>query len=305
MRHACVASYNSKLDSKNSNQKHQKKKIIMPESPELAVSRDRLRQILTGRHIITLNVGPSGRFLKKVPEGYDRVLKKLSSGPAKVEEVHTKGKFMWWSMSFPDDMELWYMFSTYGMSGGWEVNRSKHTAFSVVASDHINLFFNDHRRFGTLKFVRGKKELEKKLATLGPCVLNDEITRETFEKKLLRKSKAPICEALMDQSCVSGVGNYLRAEILYACRLNPWKKVSDLTPSEWDLLHKETLGLTLQSYKSQGASLYTWKNVDGEQGRTQFEFKVYGLEQDPFGQKILREEDANKRTIHWCPEVQK
>ncbi len=277
----------------------------MPESPELAVSRDRLRQILAGRHIISLNVGPSGRFLKKAPEGYDRVLKKLSGGSAKVEEIHTKGKFMWWSLSFPDDMELWYMFSTYGMSGGWEVNRSKHTAFSVVASDHINLFFNDQRRFGTIKFVRGKKELERKLATLGPCVLNDEITRETFEKKLLRKSKAPICEVLMDQSCVSGVGNYLRAEILYASRLNPWKKVGDLTSSEWDLLHKETLGLTLQSYKSQGASLYTWKNVDGEQGRTQFEFKVYGLEQDPLGQKILREEDANKRTIHWCPEVQK
>lgn len=196
------------------------------------------------------------------------------------------------------------MFSTYGMSGGWEVNRSKHTAFSVVASDHINLFFNDQRRFGTLKFVRGKKELEKKLATLGPCVLNDEITRETFEKKLLRKSKAPICEALMDQSCVSGVGNYLRAEILYASRLNPWKKVDELVVEEWDLLYKETLHLTLQSYRSQGATIYTWKNVDGQQGHTQFEFKVYGLKSDSHGRQVLREEDSSKRTIHWCPEVQ-
>ena len=196
------------------------------------------------------------------------------------------------------------MYSTYGMSGGWEVNRSKHTAFSIVASDHINLFFNDQRRFGTIKFVRGKKELEKKLATLGPCVLNDEIARETFEKKLLRKSKAPICEALMDQSCVAGVGNYLRAEILYACRLNPWKAVGDLTTEEWDILHKETLGLTLQSYRSQGASIYTWKNADGESGRTQFDFKVYGLDFDPDGRQVLRQEDANKRTVHWCPEVQ-
>jgi DNA-formamidopyrimidine glycosylase len=276
----------------------------LPEGPELAVSRDRLRQILTGRQVITLNVGPSGRFLKKAPEGYDRVLKKLSSGPAKVEEIHTKGKFMWWSLSFPDDMELWYMFSTYGMSGGWEVNRSRHTAFSVVASDHINLFFNDQRRFGTIKFVRGKKELERKLATLGPCVLNDEITQETFEKKLLRKSKAPICEALMDQSCVSGIGNYLRAEILYASRLNPWKKVDELAVEEWDLLYKETLHLTLQSYRSQGATIYTWKNVDGQQGNTQFEFKVYGLKSDSYGRQVLREEDSSKRTIHWCPEVQ-
>lgn len=276
----------------------------MPEAPELAVSRDRLRQILTGRHILSLGLGPVGRFVKKPPEGLDRILKKLNNAPAKIECINTKGKFMWWSLSFPDDMELWYMYSTYGMSGGWEVNRSKHTAFSIVASDHINLFFNDQRRFGTLKFVRGKKELEKKLATLGPCVLNDEITRETFEKQLLRKPKAPICEALMDQSCVAGVGNYLRAEILYTSHVNPWKKVEDLTPKEWDNLHRETLGLTLQSYRSQGATIYTWKNVDGEQGRTQFEFKVYGLEKDPHGRQVLREEDSNKRTIHWCPEVQ-
>jgi formamidopyrimidine-DNA glycosylase len=276
----------------------------LPEGPELAVSRDRLRQILTGRHIISLNVGPSGRFLKKSPEGYDRILKKLSEGPAKVEEIHAKGKFMWWSMSFPDDMELWYMFCTYGMSGQWEVNRSKHTGFSVVASDHINLFFNDQRRFGTIKFVRGKKELQRKLATLGPCVLSDDITREAFEKNLLKKPKAPICEALMNQSCVSGVGNYLRAEILYASKLNPWKKVSELSSQEWDLLHKETLGLTLQSYRSQGATIYTYKNVDGSFGQTQFTFKVYGRETDINGRKILREEDSNKRTIHWCPEVQ-
>ena len=108
----------------------------------------------------------------------------------------------------------------------------------------------------------------------------------------------------MDQSCVSGVGNYLRAEILYASGVNPWKKVSELTSQEWDLLHKETLGLSVQSYRSQGATMYTYKNVDGSSGQTQFAFKVYGLETDPQGRKILREEDSNKRTIHWCPEAQ-
>ena len=276
----------------------------MPEGPELAVSRDRLRQTLTGRHIIALNVGPSGRFLKKSPEGYDRIVKKLSEGPAKVEEIHTKGKFMWWSMSFPDDMELWYMFCTYGMSGGWELNRSKHTGFSVCATDHTNLFFNDPRHFGTIKFVRGRKELDKKLKTLGPCILNDQISSEIFKSAQMKKPSLPIGEALMNQAAISGIGNYLRAEILYASRVSPHRLVSSITDSEWVKITDYSREITALSYKSQGATLYTYKTLDGETGSAQFSFKVYGRDTDPNGKRVTRETDGGGRTIHWCPEVQ-
>ena len=277
----------------------------MPEGPELAVSRDRLRQILAGRHIISLNVGPSGRFLKKAPEGYDRIVKKLSVSPAKIEEIHTKGKFMWWSLSFPDDMELWYMYCTYGMSGQWEVNRSKHTGFSIVASDHVNVFFNDQRRFGTIKFVRGKKEWAKKLSTLGPCVLGNEINFEAFQNSLKKKPQRAICETLMDQSCISGVGNYMRAEILYGAQIDPWRQNQTLNEAEKQKLYDEILRVAKSSYASQGASIYTYKNVDGNKGESQFYFKVYGLNEDPDGDVILRKEDSNGRTVHWCPLKQK
>ncbi len=277
----------------------------MPEGPELAISRDRIGSLIKGRNILSITLGPVGRFLKKQPEGYDKIVKKLQAAPAKFEEIHTKGKFMWWSLSFPDDQEMWYMFTTYGMSGQWDLNKSKHTAAMITFSDHLNLFFNDQRRFGTLKFVRGKKELDKKLSTIGPCILGPEITFESFCKSLQKKQHLPICEVLMDQSCVSGVGNYLRAEILYACKINPWQKVSQISNENWSLLFSETLKIANASYQSQGATLYTFKNIDGSSGGAQFLFKVYGENFDPHGFTILREEDSNGRTIHWCPEVQK
>lgn len=277
----------------------------MPEGPELAVSRDHLRQILTGRSIASFNIGPTGRFLKKMPEGHDRITKKLLKNPAKIEGIDTKGKFMWWSLSFPDEIDMWYMFCTYGMSGQWEVNRSKHTAFSIVSTDHVNLFFNDQRRFGTIKFVRGKKELMKKLSTLGPCILGEDITLESFKNNLLKKPNRYICEALMDQSCVSGIGNYMRAEILYLSRIDPWRPVGTLTSMEWNMLFEESRDVAKSSYDSQGASIYTYKNVDGSTGRNQFYFKIYGLDVDVEGHQILRKEDSNGRTVHWCPAVQK
>lgn len=276
----------------------------MPEGPELAVSRDRLRQILIGKSIISLNVGPAGRFLKKYPEGYDRILNKLSESPARIEGINTKGKFMWWSLSFPDDLEMWYMYCTYGMSAQWELNRSKHTAFSIVASDHVNLFFNDQRHFGTIKFVRGRKDLDKKLRTLGPCILGEEISLETFKKNILKKPQRPICEGLMDQSGVSGIGNYMRAEMLYGAGIDPWRMASSLSAEEWNKLYLDAKRVATHSYLSQGASMYTYKNVDGTNGNTQFAFKVYGLNHDENGHEILRKEDSNGRTVHWCPKAQ-
>jgi DNA-formamidopyrimidine glycosylase len=277
----------------------------MPEGPELAVSRDRLRQVITGRNITSMKIGPTGRFLKKEPIGIERITSRLETTPAKFEEVHTKGKFKWCSFSFPNDIEMWYMFCTYGMTGQWELNKSKHTAFSIMMSGPLNLFFNDPRRFGTIKFVRGKKELLKKLDSIGPCILGEEITREIFEKNLMKKPTAHIAEAFMNQRSVSGIGNYLRAEILYSCGVSPWRQVSDITPTEWDSLYNETINLAQLSYRSQGASMYTFANVNGDKGGAQFHFKAYGRDSDPEGRKIIREEDKNCRVIHWCPEVQK
>ena len=276
----------------------------MPEVAELATSRDRLRQILIGREISQIGLGPSGRYLKAPPDGYERISEWIGKSPAKIEEINTKGKFMWWTLTFPGDLEVWYMFNTYGMSGGWAVNRSNHTALSVVTADKTSVFFNDPRRFGTVKFVRGAAELKKKLKTLGPCVLGEEITSEIMRTALCKKPGRPICEALLDQSGVSGIGNYLRAEILYASKINPWRTVSQISPSEWESLALETVRIVKSAYASQGASIYTFKGVDGDPGAAQFSFKVYGEKSDPGGRVILREDDANGRTVHWCPEVQ-
>jgi endonuclease VIII len=79
------------------------------------------------------------------------------------------------------------------------------------------------------------------LATLGPDVLPSD--DGPFDRgEFLRRLQAPaarvrtIGAALLDQAIVAGIGNYLRAEILFECSIDPWKRVEELTAGEIECL---------------------------------------------------------------------
>lgn len=283
----------------------------MPEGPELAYAKDRLKLLLTGKRITNVSVGTTGRYLKKPPEGLD-AFRTARSGPL-IAEIGTKGKFMWWKFTFDGDPIPWYLHCTYGMSGGWFNSSSKHTAFVVkyndsgvpITRDTHCIFFNDPRHFGTLKFIRGEDAHVKKLSTLGPCILGSELTAEIFTKNVIRKPTRTIAETLMDQRVVSGVGNYLKAEVLYRSGISPWRIVTDMSVGELVSLARNIVDVASESYKLQGATISTYRTVDGQQGTTQFDFRVYSKKKCPLEHDVLRQETPEGRTSHWCPTCQK
>jgi DNA-formamidopyrimidine glycosylase len=282
----------------------------VPEGPELATSRDRLKKIIEGKHLLEVSPGLTGRYTKKLPEGQESFVEALKGGPARIEEVATHGKFMWWRLQVPKDTEYWFLHCTYGMSAQWGTSPSKHTAYVVkygtasITRDSQMIFFNDMRHFGTIKFVRGGAQHRKKLGTLGPCILGGQLTPEIFAEKMLGKPTRTIAEALMDQSAVAGTGNYLRAEILHDCRINPWRNVTEISANEYANLCEATIRIANASYESQGASIKTYRNVDGTKGTTQFNFQVYSRKECPFGHQVQRRQDHNGRMMHWCPGCQ-
>lgn len=246
----------------------------------------------------------TGRYKTKQPDGMSEIIEDL---PLKVTSIDTKGKFMWWTLSGKN--KFWYMWCTYGMSGQWSRAAGKHVGFIVefndsgalITRDQQKMFFNDTRRFGTIKFVCDQDQHDKKLNSLGPDVLEDPpVDPELFAKRILHKPNRTIAEALMDQSCVSGVGNYLRSEILYDCKVDPWRCVTDITSEEFVKLCEATIRIAKKSYKSQGATIKTYRNIDGSEGTTQFNFKAYGRRLCPSGHVIARKKDRNGRMMHWC-----
>ncbi|XP_016066050.1 PREDICTED: endonuclease 8-like 1 [Miniopterus natalensis] len=115
----------------------------------------------------------------------------------------------------------------FGMSGSFQLAPSNslpphaHLRFyTAPPGPRLALCFVDIRRFG--HWVLGGEWQPGR----GPCVLRE---YEQFRENVLRNLAdkvfdRPICEALLDQRFFNGIGNYLRAEILYRLRIPPFEK---------------------------------------------------------------------------------
>ncbi len=92
------------------------------------------------------------------------------------------------------------------------------------------------------------------LRTLGPDVLpvKGNFNQREFRRRLMLPEhlEIPIGAALLNQRILAGLGNYLRAEVLFHCKLNPWRKVKDLSKAELSCLDRAAPELSFRSYLS-------------------------------------------------------
>lgn len=284
----------------------------IPEGVEVKLSAENIRPLVEGKQVSKIIVGGQSRYSSTKPEGLDDFLKSFREehhiinivNDCKVISVKTRGKFMYWE--FSND---WYMFCTFGMTGQWSPKAGKHICLDISLCDingRYNIYFNDPRHFGTIKFVQGKEQLKEKLSELGWDPLQDDLTKYSpWLIGELSKTFKPIGQVLMDQSLFAGVGNYIRAEALYLAKMSPWTPANQLSKDNIQTLFQACIDVMQTSYQYQGATIQTYKTAYGEEGRYSSCFKVYGKKTDPLGNPIIKEDTPDKRTIHWCPVVQK
>ena len=267
-----------------------------PEGPECRRVYEGISEFAKNKTISQFEV-LGGRFLKRAP---DITIK--TSVPVRVTGGGVKGKFIW--LEFSDETCLWI---TLGMSGYWSTGLKPHSHFRIGFDDGTSLYFVDQRRFGTLKFTL-KSDLSKKLSSLGLDMLNDQTSSMyDFVRKveIPKVQKKTVAEALMNQSLFAGVGNYIKCEMLYRCRISPHRLVQDLTQDEICQLWNWGKLIMQASYDQGGASIRNYRQVNGETGEFTFEFEVYAQKRDPNGNTVVREETLDGRTTHWVPEVQR
>ena len=270
----------------------------MPEGPEVKISCDLLRPLVRDHVIKDIIPSANGRYRFSEPEGLKDFRKDLLD--CHVQNVQTKGKFMYWT--FSND---WFMYSTFGMTGQWSPTAGKHPCVGVYFHTVAPVYFNDPRHFGTIKLVKGTNSLNTKLAELGWDPLARSIQEyDFFIHNQFRTSRKSIGELLMNQGLFAGVGNYIRAEALYLSRLSPWRAGNSLTSDEIDRLQQAIVDVMKESYDHQGATILTYKNAYGAEGKYSSCFKVYGKKTDPLGNTIKKETTPDKRAIHWCPAIQ-
>lgn len=273
-------------------------------------SADFLHRLLAGSRVVGFMIH-GGRYKSSLPEGLADFMNVLTKRPIVIEEVSCKGKFMYWCLR-----PGWTMWCTYGMSGQWSTTRDdKHCSIELchrtnrsgILGGEGYLFFNDPRHFGTIKFVHDHtgEKTQAKLDSLGPDMLSSPPTPEQFKDRLLVKPNRTVAETVMDQRCVSGVGNYVKAESLYLAELSPHRIISSLSYDEIEQLRVQITNVMQASYNTGGATISTYRNVDGTKGGAQTRFAVYGNKVDPMGNPVTKEETKDGRTTWWVPSIQK
>jgi len=264
----------------------------MPEGPEVKSLVNWLNYNIKNKNLLEIKI-ISGRYKKnESPIGWDLFKKSL---PLKIKKINCKGKFIWWEFK-NSDLTLW---NTLGMSGWWYQENTPHNHIEFKISK-LKYYFNDVRNFGTIKICT-KENLKKKLDELGPDILNNKDEFDTFKNKVMKKRKnSMIGTLLLDQKILSGVGNYMRADILYLSKISPFREISSLDNSDLKNIYKNAKYVANRALKKQNNK--TYKDLIHPSMGERF-FFIYSMDTDLKGNKVKKEK-LGTRTIHWVPKIQ-
>lgn len=268
----------------------------MPEGPEVKIIVDQLNNLLINTTINEFVIN-SGRYSKKAPDNYQDFVNSL---PLKILGVKCKGKFIYFECE-----KNWKIWNTLGMTGGWKLNKEKYGHLSLI-TDKVPIYFDDYRNFGTVKFSNSISDFNKKMKDLGVDVLTNDFTVESFFKIINNKryQKKTLPEFLMNQKLFSGIGNYLKSEILYQSKISPHRIIEEISEEEKEIIFNSTKQIAHASYKLGGASVRDYSNIEDQKGKYTDLLKVYAQKNDPLGNKVKKETTKDKRTTHWVPEIQ-
>lgn len=255
----------------------------MPELPEVRLITEKIEEEFAGAKLQEVVIY-SGRYNRHhPPTGYDKFVQLL---PAKITGFRNKGKFIWIAVN---TRPISYIWITLGLTGILETKKDIHSHLGFKTSRGW-FYFTDMRNFGTVKFIFSEKEMLSKIEKLGVEPWKT-LTFATFREQLLKKKnqQKELVTVLMDQTVFAGIGNYLRAEILYDAKVDPFIRVGDLSNAEIERLYRSSLKIVAQSYRIQKAK-----------GLHTYPFQVYLREQTPKGETVVSKR-IGERTFWYVP----
>lgn len=221
----------------------------MPEGPEVRIVRDFLRKHL--KQINKIEV----RFNKFY--GFEKLVL-----PAEVANIDCKGKLLYFKVR-----NLWVI-NHMMLTGGWSLSEGKYDKV-IFDTGSEKLYYGDARGFGMFR-VLTEKELQEKLDSMGPDVLAGNLSLEYFQT--LHKRRAKIANVISNSKFISGIGNYLRSEILEDAKIHPCRVANSLTAQEILRLYDSVIQVANKFYIGGGSIKYAKKM--GWSGGV--DFVVYG-----------------------------
>jgi len=183
----------------------------------------------------------------------------------------------------------------------------KHNHIEMTLNNNLKLIYNDPRRFGYFKLIGSNFINEPPLNKLGLDPFNSSFNFQYFHNYIKNKKKN-VKNLLMDQTFVAGIGNIYANEILFYCKLSPFKNISKLNKKDIFLLLKNIKKVLKKAIFLGGSTIRDFKKIDGKVGNFQQNFKVYGKNKIKCPKHgchaYIKRTIISQRSAFYCPKCQ-
>ena len=256
-----------------------------------------LRYIVNKKKICKL----SGKKIQKIKRRSKFLIFKFNNKSIMLVHLGMTGKFIFVNKNKKFKTSFYYDLD--------QNKDKKHDRIIFFLQDKKKLIYNDVRKFGFFKFLeKDKYESNAHLINLGPEPLKKNFNLNYLKNYVYKRNRS-IKNILMDQKCVSGLGNIYVKEILFFSRVKPSRKVKSLKDFELKNIVKNTKKILRNSIKLGGSSIKDFSSDDGKRGKFQQYFSVYGREGKNCSNvdcnKVVFRTVISNRATFFCKKCQK
>ncbi len=252
----------------------------MPELPEVETVRRGLESAMAGQKIAAVEVRRpdlrrpfpkrmAGRLAGVTALRFRRLgkylLADLSSGETLIVHLGMSGSFR---VAPPPDS---------GLRQG-EPRRGPHDHVRFVLQNGVSVVYSDPRRFGLMDLAATDAAGEHSLlASLGPEPLGNRFNGAHLHNAL-RNRRTPVKSALLNQHIVAGLGNIYACEALWRARISPRRRADRISAMRVSELADCVRSVLRDAIDAGGSTLRDHRLPQGDFGRFQYSFSVYGNE---------------------------
>ncbi len=271
----------------------------MPEGPEIWRAADTIRNAIEGKEVKSIS------FAFKELKAYESELK-----GSIVKQVKPYGKAI--VCSFEGGKSLYSHNQLYGkwiiQKAGEYPETNRKLRVDIQTGDQAALLYSA----SDIEVIPTDAVTEHSyIRKLGPDVVDPETTYDEvlaqFRSTVFRNRK--LSSLLLDQGFLSGIGNYLRSEILFCAKVMPDRKPSECSGEELSLLAEYSIELARRSYETKGITtspdLVEALKREGA-SRRQYRHYAYGRDGKRCYRcgEIIKVMESGGRKIFYCPEEQ-
>ncbi|HZB64302.1 MAG TPA: DNA-formamidopyrimidine glycosylase family protein [Nitrososphaeraceae archaeon] len=287
----------------------------MSEGPEVKIVADKILSSMFGKKIEdiifkNLNIDIKNKIIgskvKEIKTFGKNIVIKFSSG------IYLRNHMMMWGkwriydrhkydkgLAIPPKRAKWKK-NPLLLKNVKDVREDSRVRLTIITKETVLVEFNGP----ILQFSIDNPSKKEPIKSLGPDCLSEIFDIDEAKMRLHTKQQLLISEALLDQKIISGIGNKYKSEILFICKISPFKQISQLEPTEENILLERIPKLLRYGYKMSGRTRPLLENEKSSWNTRHWVFRRTGKECWICRSLIKSEKTLTTRATFWCPTCQ-